>query len=291
MVASPLMAKYGYHVRSTSLPSTSHPLTARVEDELNKLRGWVVANSSSLNSVVVLQEGLCGITCLYESVEDLLRLSHIQQVLVHHRHEKCVDKVLDGSLRLLDVSGTARDVLLQMKEQVQQTQSALRRRKSDKFDMRSEIDVYTSSRKKMHKVIEKCLGDLKKMDNKHPFSPSEKDQDLVALVTVLREVEIITLSVFESMLSFISSSRTLPKSSGWALLSKFKNNNRIICEMQQDEGGNEVATVYSEVRTGQISQKRLEILETSIKSLEEGLENMFRRLIKTRASLLNILSN
>ncbi|PIA46939.1 hypothetical protein AQUCO_01500457v1 [Aquilegia coerulea] len=290
MVASPLMAKYGYHVRSTSLPSTSHPLTSRVEDELNKLRGWVASNSSSLKSVVVLQDGLCGITCLYESVEDLLRLSHIQQVLVHHRHEKCVDTVLDGSLRLLDVSGTARDVLLQIKEQIQQTQSALRRRKSGKFDSKNELDVYSSSRKKMHKVIEKCLGDLKKMDNKHPFSPSEKDQDLLALITVLREVEIITLSVFESMLSFISGSSTLQKSGGWALLSKFKSNNRIICEMQE-EGGNEVATVYSAVRTGQISQKRLEILETSIQSLEEGLENMFRRLIKTRASLLNILSN
>ncbi|KAF8377726.1 hypothetical protein HHK36_031110 [Tetracentron sinense] len=38
-------------------------------------------------------------------------------------------------------------------------------------------------------------------------------------------------------------------------------------------------------------QKQLEALESSIQDLEEGLESVFRRLIKTRVSLLNMLNH
>lgn len=37
--------------------------------------------------------------------------------------------------------------------------------------------------------------------------------------------------------------------------------------------------------------KKLQALEMNIQELEEGLEAVFRRLVKTRVSLLNILNN
>ena len=41
----------------------------------------------------------------------------------------------------------------------------------------------------------------------------------------------------------------------------------------------------------QIAQKGLGALEVSIKGFDNGLECMFRHLIKTRASILNIISH
>ncbi|MED6144443.1 hypothetical protein PIB30_015654 [Stylosanthes scabra] len=40
----------------------------------------------------------------------------------------------------------------------------------------------------------------------------------------------------------------------------------------------------------QASNEQLEALEIAVESIESGLENLFRRMIKTRTSLLNILS-
>ncbi|KAF9622251.1 hypothetical protein IFM89_030293 [Coptis chinensis] len=301
MVASPIMAKYGYHVRSTSLPSASHPLTARVEEELNKLRGWMMDSKPSLlNTTMVLQDGFGGLIRLFERVEDLLQLSHTQQLLLQHRNEKCVDKVLDESLRLVDVCGTAKDALLRMKEHVQQTQSGLRRRRSE-FDLTNEVDTYQFSRRKVNKAILKSIGELKKMESKHPSSLLEKDQDLVALVTVLREVEATTLFVCESLLSFLLGSRTLQKRRGWSLVSKLMHRKIITCE-EQHEDVNQVEMVHTailalknhkchEVKIPQNAQIQLEALEASIGNLEVELECIFKKLIKTRVALLNIFSS
>ncbi|KAF7809605.1 DUF241 domain protein [Senna tora] len=49
-------------------------------------------------------------------------------------------------------------------------------------------------------------------------------------------------------------------------------------------------SVGSSVEKMKIVHGRLEDLEMAIESIENGLESVFRRLIKTRASLLNIIS-
>ncbi|KAK9164668.1 hypothetical protein Syun_005570 [Stephania yunnanensis] len=195
------------HVRSTSLPSTPHPLTAAVEEQLDKLRGWLeysMSCSSSLSQVhqseETLQSGFCGLTGMYECVEDLLQSQHTQQVLVHYRHEKLVDKLLDGSLRLVDVTSTTRDALLSMKECVEETQSTLRRTSC----LRNETNYsYMLCRKKLHKEMQKFIGHLRDQE-KHYAKPTDlvdKDADFVAIVRVLRNVEAITISVFETLLS------------------------------------------------------------------------------------------
>ncbi|KAF5204260.1 hypothetical protein FRX31_006154 [Thalictrum thalictroides] len=293
------MANYRYHLRCTSLPSASHPLATMIEENLNILRCWCWVDSTSSTNTEKLHIGIRHLTSLYDSVDDLLHLPHIQQVLVHHRDENFVDKVLDGSLRLLDVSSTIRDVLLRMKEHVQQTRSVLRRRRGE-FKLRNEIDGYMHARRKINKVIHKCLRNLRKMVSKHSLF-SQNDQDLVTVVHVLKEVETLTLSVCESLLRFLSGSRTSLKPSGWSLVSNLMHKKRIKCE-EQHLDSNEVEMLQKtmlvlsshkchEVKTLQKAQVQLEVLETSIRSLEDGLECVFRRLIKTRVSVLNILNN
>ncbi|XP_026377959.1 uncharacterized protein LOC113272320 [Papaver somniferum] len=159
-----------FHARSISLPTRSNPLAAAVEAQLCKLRSSDLTSSIS-NNFVALKD-------LYACVEYFLSTAD----------GKCLDAVLDRSVMLLDVCGTIKDVCSQMKQSAQDLQSSIRRKSN-------EFDAYISSRKKVCKVIQKCLSDIKKNTNKNSDSVAD----------VLTEVEAITFVVFESVLSFLSS--------------------------------------------------------------------------------------
>ena len=64
----------------------------------------------------------------HDCVDDLLVLPHALKALSQECGDRCIDELLDGSLRLLDVCGTAKDALSQMKESANELQSILRRR-------------------------------------------------------------------------------------------------------------------------------------------------------------------
>ncbi|KAI3900095.1 hypothetical protein MKW98_000995 [Papaver atlanticum] len=239
--------KIAYHARSISLPTRSHPLAAAVEAQLCKLRSSDLT-SSITNNLVALKD-------LYECVEDFLSTEDA----------KYLDAVLDRSVMLWDVCATIKDVLSMMKQSSQDLQSSIRRRSN-------EFATYMISRKKICKVIQKCLSDLKKNTN--------KSNDLVA--NVLTEVEATTLSVFESVLSFLSA----PKQR--SLVSK------LTTKSATQQVVNEVTkvdfTLKSKVIEAKEVQKPLAALEMSLQNLEDGLESVFRCLIKNRVSLLNILN-
>ncbi|RZC51593.1 hypothetical protein C5167_020010 [Papaver somniferum] len=242
-----------FHARSISLPTTSYPLTLVVEEQLCRLRSSELATSSSS-----ISNNLAGLKDLYESVEDLLSNHDV----------KCLDTVLDGSITLLDVCSTIKDVLSQMKQSVQDLQSSTRK-------CSIEIDTYMTSRKKVTKVIRKCLTDLKRTAN--------KKNDLVADVSLLKKVEATTLEVSESILSFVSE----PKQNRY-LISKLmsaKGEAQQISEVMKID----IALKSKEVEVKDV-QKPLKAVEMNLQDIEDGLESVFRCLIKNRVSLLNILN-
>ncbi|GMI66100.1 hypothetical protein like AT4G35690 [Hibiscus trionum] len=147
-----------YHVRSISLPSRSHPTTLRIEDELNRLKTWE-ASSSPLSTCESISASLSGLENLYECVDDLLNMPSTRQVLSKHQHEKCVDEMLDGSVRLLDICGIARDNMFELKEHVHAFQSGLRRR-----SIENNILNYTKFRKELNKRGKRLITQLKKME-------------------------------------------------------------------------------------------------------------------------------
>lgn len=301
--SSPLNPKSQYHVRSNSFPSRPHPLIQQCNAHLCRLAASVATSSASSSSSI--SHKLSGLEDLHDCVDRLLLLPLAQKVFVQGRKEKWVDELLDGSLRLLDVCSAAKDAVLHTKECAREVQSIIRTRRGGEVGLVSEVRKYLASRKVMKKAVSKALGNLKGVQAK--CSVLNRDNETVALVGVLREVEAVTLAVFESLLSFTSGPKAgMSKLSGWSLVSKLMMNGKKVGCDEDEADANEFAKVdaalqgmlcydaeKSEQYNVQIENGRSELqkLELCVQDLEGRLEYIFRRLIKIRVSLLNILNN
>ncbi|KAM7516058.1 hypothetical protein LguiA_005641 [Lonicera macranthoides] len=113
MATSSSRSNISYHVRSASFPSTSHPITLRVEAQLKKIQ---TREASATAPPEEICNGLSSLEELYKCVDELLNLPQTQQALSHRQCQKWVDELLDGSMRILDVCGSIQDLVSQIKE-------------------------------------------------------------------------------------------------------------------------------------------------------------------------------
>lgn len=298
MEVSPLNLKTHNHARSNSLPSKPHPVILQCNEHLARLG---VASSEATSSSSLLSHKLNGLQDLHECVEKLVQLPLTQEALVKESQEKWVDELLEGSLRLLDTCTATKDALLHTKECIRELQSIIRRRRRGEGELIVEVKKFLTSRKVVRKAIFKALENLKGNNaNKCSLSMTNKDYQTVASVGLLKEVEVITFSIFESLLNFISGTQS--KRSSWSLVSKLMHSKRVSNYSQGVDDENEFAKVDTALqffafnnasKSNDINdlQNKLARLGSCIQDLEEGLEPLFRRLIKIRVALLNILNH
>ncbi|XP_042494993.1 uncharacterized protein LOC122074206 [Macadamia integrifolia] len=142
---------------------------------------------------------------LHDCANDLLQLPATQQDLVQHQNVKWVNQVEEGSLRILDVCGTTRNVLLLAREHLQDLQTAFRRSVGERV-LEIKIDAYNFSRKNMKKQMLKCLDSLKQMkiNSTSPSASDDTDHRLLVVVNVIQQVLVTTISIVETVLSYMS---------------------------------------------------------------------------------------
>ncbi|XP_021816091.1 uncharacterized protein LOC110758522 [Prunus avium] len=251
--------KSNCHARSNSVPSTTHPLISEFDEQLCRLRTSGTASSSSTS----VSQSLNGLKDLYDCADELLLLPLTRQALAQEEN----DELLDGSLRQLDVCSVAKDTLLQTKECTIEILSIIRRRRGGKTELASEVKKFLAIRKVMKKAVCKALGNLKVV------SPFSKEHEAVAMVSMLKEMEAVTQT------------------------------QHVKKEEEEETDANEFAMVDAALHSIvghktkesdniiQNAQTQLQNLELCIQDLEESLEHLSRRLIKTRVSLLNILNH
>ncbi|KAL9672988.1 hypothetical protein QQ045_029241 [Rhodiola kirilowii] len=272
--SSPKMSRTRFHGRSVSLPSIPHPTVPEYDEILCRLKSSGSACSSSSS----FRNHLDGLHDLHDCLDSLLLLPETKQILAKECHGKWVDEILDGSLRLLDFLGTAKDSLLMTKECVQELQSSLRRKGSDAKEARK----FLASRQAVKKSIQKALKNFKGLQT------TNKEQDSLFMVSVLREVEQVTLSALESFLSFLSGAKDK------TLVSKLMNtkraNSETANEFEQVDAAVQSIVKHMDAGIDNL-QGDLSDLELSIEDLESGIECLYKHLIKTRVTLLNIISS
>ncbi|KAI3431970.1 uncharacterized protein J3R85_007622 [Psidium guajava] len=280
------------HSRSISLPSSSHPLATAVEQQLQRLRSSEATSSPPASSA---PQKLGGLRDLYDCIDDWLQMPPTQQALAHEHHRSSMEELLDGSVKLLDVCGNVKDVFSQTKECIQELKSSRQRRREGDPQKASEVETYIKSRKELQKMVTKLLHHLKKMQKKNYLRIHSKPE---ATLSILREAEEASFSVFKSLLHVHLGSRERSKPVCWSLVSNMLSPKRVSCDEKAEydkiEGLDVDLTVLKSVKDGKLQVhkvfKRLEALESSIQEIEEDLECIFRRLVKTRAALLNIIN-
>nr|XP_023906671.1 uncharacterized protein LOC112018376 [Quercus suber]POF18296.1 hypothetical protein CFP56_47541 [Quercus suber] len=243
------------HARSNSFPSEPHPLIPQIDEHLCRLKTSEATLSSSIcHKLSDLQD-------LHNCVDELLLLPLTQQAFIQDHHRKWFDQLLDGSLRLLDICSIAKDALLEMKTGIHELQSTMRRRQGGETRLAREVGKYFTTRKVVIKAVQKALKGME------------------------------------------TGKRLQSNLSNWSLVSKLVRPKRVASK-GEEKNVNELGKVEAALQSlidhkksksnclmnVESAQNWLGKLESSIQDLEEGIENHFRCLLKTRVSLLNIIS-
>ncbi|XP_006659670.1 uncharacterized protein LOC102714666 [Oryza brachyantha] len=167
-------------------------------------------------------------------------------------HGKRLEEEMELSLEVLDLCSAMQEMFADLKMTIQELQMVLNRGDHAVIQVKAQSYI---------RLVKKAKHHMKKACNK---STSDEDGRLVSLLTTARG---ITVSVLKSSLELLSKQMNTCNPSKWCLISKSFQKAKVSCEEVQ-----------------------LQALELGIVGLESGAENLFRRLIQTRASLLNILS-
>ncbi|KAL6646323.1 hypothetical protein ACP70R_017931 [Stipagrostis hirtigluma subsp. patula] len=167
------------------------------------------------------------------------------------QQRKVLDGEIESSLELLDLCNTMQEIFVELKATIQELQVALR--KGDDATVQAKVLSYS-------RLVKKAKQQFKKTSRK--ATSDKTDCAMVGLLTKARET---TASLLESTLQLLSKQIEMPKQS---LVSKAFYKRKVVCEEDQ-----------------------LQALESSIGDLESGAGHLFRRLVQSRVSLLNILSS
>ncbi|PPR80617.1 hypothetical protein GOBAR_AA40098 [Gossypium barbadense] len=194
-------------------------------------------------------------------------------------NEKWADDLLDGLVLLLDVCGIAKDVLLQSKEHIRGLRSMFRRRKADEFDLTKEISHYLASRKKSNKLIHKVSKDLNTKRSCSTSYNKAGNDNTMATADMSRQIQHVVLTTLKSLLLYITGFKTQTKVGRWSLVSNLIRSKHV----DRNE--------FEKKHSNQNLQTELGKLELSFEDVEQQLERLHRDLIKTRVTLLNILSH
>ncbi|KAL3321775.1 hypothetical protein AABB24_039408 [Solanum stoloniferum] len=130
----------------------------------------------------------------------------------------------------------------------------------------------------------KRLHSLKGMKNNTKCIDSssiDNENNLMVVVNVLREVRVATMSILESLMALMS----MPNPNATRKSSKGYFSSKLLMRVNSLSSWEKC-----DAMTLQCANKRLEAVELAIENFEGELECIIRRLIRTRASLLNLLT-
>ncbi|XP_039841794.1 uncharacterized protein LOC120702091 [Panicum virgatum] len=281
------------HLRSISLPTRPHSLVLKVEQDLQRLKACASNASSppfpSSSSPPPAQAAICAwlsdLSDLYEYVEELVRLPTNWDALRLPRHRALVERELEASVTLLDLSGVARDALTAAKDHARDLRSALRRRRhhrrrpaaaSSPAELPRAADHREAVGGKLEAALRKASRAIKRQRNGRRAAAASESHGG-------DEVRELGASLLQSSMEALLRQAAIvvgPSSTAgkWSLesraLTSYSNSSRNMSMAACEEG----------------QENQLQTLEACIEGVEDGLQSLFRSLIRSRVCLLNCIS-
>ncbi|KNA21800.1 hypothetical protein SOVF_039430 [Spinacia oleracea] len=272
-----------HKIRSLSLPSKLNPINHRIEQELKRLKNKEEASISASESIII---GVSGLGKLYGCINQALSLPMTQQALSLHQHQKHVGELLKQCSSLLNVCISIKEIVLQQQEITKTLESSLSQRDVSLKIRNNNIAIYNSSRKE---VIRKAKEVVISLNQLNAQVLREEDSSRSTVIKSLRCISIINLSVFESLLFFLSMP-VYKRSLVSKLMNKWK------CDSGYEI--NHIDSLLLElVSRKQVNEDKLcfalaksKALVGVMEGIQNGLLNMCTQLSETKVSLINILS-
>ena len=272
--ARSLMA--GGHVRSASVPCYTHPLLMDVDDQLLALRSWTSNPGQNPLSLAHVRALLC-------VLDELLHLPLAQGALVRGA-AACADSLLDGFLVLADAFGTFLAALLALRQHAAELRAAVRRRDAAK------LASAARAQRQVGKELEQLAAAVAReaarcaraslLASTAYGAPAELEIARTVAEAV-NDTAVASASVFSEVGAVADAAAALasPASSS----SPKKRLPPLVN-----------ASSRSKQRSGSKEQReaaalgKLQELEQCVGELESESEKVFRSLVQTRVSLLNI---
>ncbi|KAL6858693.1 hypothetical protein ACP4OV_017695 [Aristida adscensionis] len=228
-------------------------LPSKKHSNENEVEDELRSLEASISSPSMTIQDMCdGLRRLGDVYSHIEEIIHLPSNQVCSIHQrKMLDGEMDSSLEAIDLCNAMQEIFAELKATINDL--LLVSRRGDDASTQAKIQSYI-------RLVKKAQKQFKKPTKK---TTSDKDCKLVRLMIKAR---LVTVSLLELTLNILSKQLVMPKRS---LVSKaFQKRGMVVCEEEQ-----------------------LQALECIFGELEHGAELLFRIMIQSRVSLLNILSS
>jgi len=255
------------HVRSISLPcrSHSHPLLAHLQAQTAAARAWATSDSTSPSPA----SGLALIDALHAALAQLLLLPEPQASV--RRACASSDRLLDAFLLLADAHRGFQESLLALRRDAADAHLALRRR--DAASLASAARAQRRAEKDLARLAAAVSSSAARLSvlggtaATTTTTDTEEAEMAAALVDAAAASAAASAAVFSAVASVSAATSS----------SKNKKTATTLA-----------AAFAKKPETADVAPEKLEELERCIDECESGSEVVFRSIVRTRVSLLNI---
>ncbi|KAF5777716.1 hypothetical protein HanRHA438_Chr12g0549931 [Helianthus annuus] len=227
---------------------------------------------------------------LHDTVNNLLRSSDIKGILSHHKQDQeWIQRVSESSLKMLDSCGNTKEILCLVKGHIQQLRTTFHR--ASLGETEKKLSEYCFQRKELRKQMLKRLKSLKQAKNTSAGGEVQDipvDDNLIVVANVLKEVRETLVILLESIMLLMSMPNPNPKTEKKMMI---KCNGIFTVKAKFTRLNSLSPWEDCDTQALQSATERLEAVESAMEDLEVELGCIFKRLMRTRVLLLNILTN
>ncbi|XP_066369013.1 uncharacterized protein [Miscanthus floridulus] len=250
------------HVRSISLPpcrSHSHPLLAHLQAQTAAALAWATSASTSPST------GLALIDALHAALAELLLLPEPQTLV--RRACASSDRLLDAFLLLADAHRGFQESLLALRRDAADARAALRRR--DAARLASAARAQRRAEKDLARLAAAVSSSVARSARLAALGSATATAEETEMAAALMDAAAASAAASAAVFSAVASVSAATSSSKKAAMTF-------------------AAAFAKKPETADVAPEKLEELERCIDECESGREVVFRSIVRTRVSLLNI---